>query len=36
METRNITTLQPSLAEFKRHLRITANDLADSDKVEIE
>ena len=27
METRNITTLQPSLAEFKRHLRITANDL---------
>ncbi len=26
METRIITTLQPSLEEFKRHLRITAND----------
>lgn len=29
METRNITTLQPSLEEFKRHLRITSNDLDD-------
>lgn len=27
METRTITTLQPSLAEFKRHLRITSTDL---------
>lgn len=29
METRTITTLQPSLEEFKRHLRITSNDLDD-------
>lgn len=29
METREITTLRPSLEEFKRHLRITANDLDD-------
>ena len=29
METRNITTLQPSLEEFKQHLRITSNDLDD-------
>lgn len=29
METRVIDTLQPTLAEFKRHLRITANDLDD-------
>ena len=27
METRTITTLQPSLEELKRHLRITADDL---------
>ena len=27
METREITTLQPSLTEFKRHLRITSYDL---------
>lgn len=27
METREITTLQPSLEEFKRHLRITSCDL---------
>ena len=27
METREITTLQPSLTEFKRHLRITSFDL---------
>lgn len=29
METRSIITLQPSLAEFKRHLRITSYDLDD-------
>lgn len=29
METRTITTLQPSLEEFKRHLRITSSDLDD-------